>query len=341
MTLEDKLGQLVLIGFRDATLKDDNPIVEDLREGRVGGVYLSDKDLALRQDIRNIESPTQLRRLVDQIQSYAKYPVFVGIDQEGYGVNRLRAATGWEDFFADCPDPLASRPCAERTARALREAGVNIVFAPCLDLNVNPENPVIGKRGRSVSADPYTVTAWGRLYARALKAEGLLTCGKHFPGHGSSSVDTHLDFADVTDTWSERELEPYRALFEERLLDSAMTCHVTHRAFDPELPGTLSRSIIDGLLRERLGFRGVVFSDDLHMKAISDRYSFDETVALAFAAGVDVILFANNMPYVPDVATRVREAFLKALDKGATTEARVEEAYARVTALKRKGGLLA
>jgi len=209
-------------------------------------------------------------------------------------------------------------------------------FAPVLDLDINPDNPVIGKLDRSFSADQDIVTRHAGLFIDAMHNWDVLSAVKHFPGHGSSVEDSHLGFVDVTDTWSEEELAPYRALIAEEKLDLVMTGHIFNRNLDPEWPATLSESIIDGTLREQLGFDGVVVSDDMMMRAITEHYGLETAIKQAVNAGVDILIFANNTyAYDPDIA-RVAFTTLKNLVmSGDIPRARIDESYDRIRALKK------
>jgi beta-N-acetylhexosaminidase len=175
---------------------------------------------------------------------------------------------------------------------------------------------------------------------RAHRDRGVLTCAKHFPGHGSARGDTHLGLVDVTATWHERELLPFQRLIEAGLCDAIMSAHVFNAALDPDRPATLSRAVITGLLRERLGFDGVISSDDLEMRAISSQYGLENSVPLAIEAGLDLLCFGNNLTYDPDIVPRVLAILERAVTTGRLPEARIDASYRRVLALKRRAGLV-
>jgi beta-N-acetylhexosaminidase len=164
-------------------------------------------------------------------------------------------------------------------------------------------------------------------------------CAKHFPGHGSAAGDTHLGFVDVTQTWHERELQPYRELIAAGLCDAVMSAHVFHAGLDPERPATLSPAVIGGLLRGRLGFRGLVVSDDLGMGAIVQHHGFEAALVGAVNAGVDLLCLGNNLSYDPDLAVKAVAALERAVAAGRVAPARIDEACARVIAFKRGCGL--
>ncbi|GBD13305.1 Beta-hexosaminidase [bacterium HR24] len=203
-----------------------------------------------------------------------------------------------------------------------------------MDVNLNPQNPIIGRLGRSFSADPRAVTDHALEFIRAHHQRGVLCTLKHFPGHGSSRADTHLGFVDVTDTWSPVELEPYRHIIAAGEADVVMTAHVFNARLDPDYPATLSRKTIGGLLRGELGFQGVVMSDDLQMGAIRERYSYERAVELCILAGVDLLAIANNSIYEPDIVPRTVDLVERLVRQGRVPEERIRESYARIQRLK-------
>jgi beta-N-acetylhexosaminidase len=205
-----------------------------------------------------------------------------------------------------------------------------------VDVGYNPANPVIVGEGRSFSANPLLVTSHARAFIRGLRAEGVLTALKHFPGHGSSFADSHRGFVDVTDTANlEVELLPYRMLIAAHLVDSVMTAHVYNGRLDRRHPATLSRPTVTGLLRGELGWRGVVVSDDLRMGAIEQHYGLDDAALLALQAGVDVLLIADDrLPDARSAAQLTVDALRRALESGRLPVETVEAALARVDALR-------
>jgi beta-N-acetylhexosaminidase len=201
-------------------------------------------------------------------------------------------------------------------------------------VNSNPDNPVIGKLERSFSADPEVVARHALVWVDAHRRFGILCALKHFPGHGSSRADSHLGFVDVSDTWTEIELKPYRRVIEAGKADLIMTAHIFNRHLDPQLPGTLSAAVINGLLRERLDFGGVVVSDDLQMKAISDHYGLETAVEKAVNAGVDLLVFGNNSVYDPDIAERSIAVIKRLISNGKISPKRIQQSYERIIRLK-------
>ena len=340
-SLEDMAGQMILVGFRGLDLSEDAAIVRDVAQGRVGGVVLFDYDVLLKRPERNIQSPEQVRRLVSFLAARAKTPLFVAVDQEGGRVQRLKARNGFRDFppaadMGGWNDPSRVRAMGADMGRMLAGVGFNLDFAPCVDLNVNPQSPAIGALGRSFSADPGRVARDARAFAQGLGSAGVLSCLKHFPGHGSAAGDSHLGFTDVTATWDPSELSPYRTLIGQGAVDMVMTAHVFNAALDPEYPASLSWRVTTGLLRGDLGFTGVIVTDDLQMRAVTDKYSLEQTVRLALEAGADILLFGNNLAYDPDLPAKVQAILVDLVRTGSVPEPRVQESYARIMALKKK-----
>lgn len=340
--LADKIGELVMVGFRGTVLDASDPILQQVEAGQVGGVVLFDVDVATNSS-RNVESPEQLRSLVAELQDAAPSPLLVAIDQEGGRVSRLNERDGFpatqsQQELGERGSLEATADQARQTAEVLADVGINLNLAPVVDVNVDPQSPAIGALGRSFSADPDVVTDHARAVIEAHRDAGVLTAVKHFPGHGSAPGDTHLGFVEVTEAWSPAELVPYRTLVSEGLVDVVMTAHVVNGQLDPQWPATLSAATITGVLRNDLGFDGVVVSDDLQMGAIADNYGLETAVRQALLAGVDILLFANNNPraYQPDVAPRV-VALVEALVRdGSVTEERIDESVERVRNLKRR-----
>ncbi len=333
---------MINVGFRGCRPSEVDAAARDVAEHHVGGVILFDQEMAdgtTRR--RNIESPEQVRELTAFLQSQAKQPLLISIDQEGGRVNRLKAEYGFPPTVSH--EELGRRDQVESTylhasamARTLASIGLNLNLAPVVDLDANPLNPIIKGKGRSFSADPEIVARHAAAFVRAHREQGVLTCAKHFPGHGSAAGDTHLGLVDVTQTWSEMELIPFQRLIDGGLCDMIMSAHVFNARLDPEVPATLSRAVISGLLRERMKFGGVVTSDDMEMKAISTHYGLEKSIPAAINAGVDWLCFGNNLSYDRDIAPKTIRIIERAVEAGTIPEARIDESYARVAALKRK-----
>ena len=340
-SLSVKIGQMLMIGFRGLSIAEAPQVAADIGERHIGGVVLFDYDVPSHTPSRNISSPEQLARLTLELQKTTNIPLLIAIDQEGGKVNRLKPARGFPPSLSaahlgELNNPDSTRAAARQCARTLKAMHISLNLAPVADLNVNPDNPVIGKIGRSFSADPAVVTSNITLTCSAYREEGIIPALKHFPGHGSSTTDTHLDFTDITDSWSEKELEPYRALIAAGYRDPIMTAHVFNSKLDPLYPATLSKAVLDSLLRGKLGFKGVIVSDDMQMKAIADRYGLETAIQLAIEAGVDILLFGNNTSYDPEIASKATAIIHSLLQKKIITEDRIDCSYRRIMELKKR-----
>jgi beta-N-acetylhexosaminidase len=334
--LEPRLGQLLLVGFRGTALPGNDELDALLCRARAGGILLFGRNVVDGAQVAALTSASAARA-----RECGTPPLLVAVDAEGGRVMRLSPSAGYvatlsHKELGDGNDLALTELEARRIGAMLREAGINWDLAPVVDVGYNPANPVIVGYGRSFSANPALVAAQARAFIAGLRSEGVLSALKHFPGHGSSFADSHLGFVDVTDTADARlELQPYRQLFAERAVDSVMTAHVFNRRLDATYPATLSRHTITGLLRRRLGWSGVVVSDDLRMGAIEQHYGLPEAVVLALDAGVDVLLIAeDHLPDGRSAAIIALNAIRTALQDGRLSVATVEAALARVQHLK-------
>ncbi len=344
-TLEEKIAQMLVVGFRGTALDGTEPIARDLRDLGVGGVVLFDRDVLLQSYGRNVTSPEQLTALTASIRSLARTAPFIAVDQEGGNVARLKPSCGFPATvtarsLGQLNDLGVTRTHATSIAATLWENGLSVNFAPVVDLDVNPDSPAIGRYGRSFSPDPVLVVAHAREFVLAADRLPIVTALKHFPGHGSARDDSHEGFVDVSDTWSEAELAPFQAFVDAGTARMVMTAHIFNRNLDPVDPATLSRATITGLLRERMGFAGVVVSDDMQMGAITTRYGFETAVRKTIEAGVDVVLVANNIAYDPDVAPRTIELVAGWVREGSLDAARIDASYQRILRLKRWARLI-
>lgn len=341
ITLDEKIGQMIKVGFRGLSVDEDSPIAEDIRKYHIGGVVLFDYDVPRDTALRNISSPDQVQRLVQNLQGYADIPLIIAIDQEGGRVARLKPRYGFEksvsaQYLGTLQNADSTRKYARQTGETLSELGINTNLAPVVDVNINPKNPVIGGIERSFSQDPTVVSRQARIYIETLHDYGIITTLKHFPGHGSSKEDSHLGVVDVTDYWQEKELIPYRNLIESGTADIVMTAHIFNATLDSTYPATLSKPIITGILRDSLGFNGVVMSDDLQMKAIQTQYGLKETIKMSIEAGVDILSFANNSIFDAEIAAKAHSTIKGLIDEGAISKERIDQSYRRIMELKRK-----
>ncbi len=339
--LDVKIGQMVMVGFRGLTVDNQSPIMRDIRQRHIGGVILFDYDVPTKSPVRNIQSPTQLKALTSALQKASSGPLFIAIDQEGGRVNRLKQHFGFppsvsQQYLGSVNNTDVTKRFAQQTAKTLAGNGINLNFAPVVDLNTNPDNPVIGRLERSFSDKPAIVIAQARTMIDVFHEYGILSAIKHFPGHGSSTKDSHEGFVDVTATWSPRELTPFENITQSGRCDMVMTAHIFNKALDPRWPATLSSKTISGILRDRFHYDGVIVSDDMQMKAIRLSYDLKEAVTMALLAGIDILVFANNSVYEEDIAGRVLAIIRTLVTDGSITRERIDQSYRRIQNLKKR-----
>ncbi len=247
-SLEIKIGQMLMVGFRGLEASEDLAIVDEIRRYHLGGVVLFDYDVPSNTPVRNVESAGQVHALISGLQAAAAIPLLVAVDQEGGSVARLKEAGGFAPTVSaralgEANDVERTREVVGAMAQALSGLGFNLNFAPVVDLDINPDNPIIGRLNRSFSADPVVAIAQATAYIEAHHEHGVFCTLKHFPGHGSSAADSHYGLVDITNTWSPVEIEPYTALIKAGAADAIMTAHVFHAKLDPQYPATLSKPI--------------------------------------------------------------------------------------------------
>lgn len=344
-SLDEKIGQLLVLGFVGTDVNDNDWIIDAIQKQHIGGVILFDQILpGLEQtahfkagDPRNIISPEQLKTLTSKLKSYSTTPLLVLVDAEGGQVNRLRTTWGFPYFksaqeLSELHDPKKTYSEALTLAKLLHDEGFNFNCAPVVDLYY--KDNFIGKRGRTFSSDPNEVIAQAMAFGSAHDAEHVVWCLKHFPGHGSSVGDSHMGLVDVTDTWSEKDLKPFEVIIHTMHVPAVMTTAIFQRHIDSENPASLSHIWIEDVLRKQIGFKGVVITDDLQMKGITNLMPLNEAAVKALSAGNDLLLICNTEVYNPNVTHEVIDALKTAISEGKLSVDRVNEAYQRVQALK-------
>jgi beta-N-acetylhexosaminidase len=298
------------------------------REFDLGGVILF---------ARNVESPEQVADVAREARGLAaEVPLWVSVDQEGGRVARLKAPfTVWPPMIAlgrSGDEQLAAR-FARALAAELTAVGISLDYTPVLDVLTNPKNPVIGDRALAERAED--VARLGKAIIETLQHEGIAACGKHFPGHGDTSTDSHVELPLIEHSparLDEVELVPFRAAVEARVA-AIMMAHIVVPAFDETHPATLSPRIVSELLKQQLGYDGLVVSDDLEMKAISGRYGIPEATVAAIAAGCDAVLMCGTSQ---ETQMRALEAVIHAVEDGSLPLRRVEDALARHRRVKER-----
>lgn len=336
--LRTKLGQMVMVTVTGDSVEESSASMDtlkrDLAENLVGGIVMFTWS-------GNLKSPGQIAHFAGELQKRASTPLLLAIDQEGGSVARLSASNGFAatpsayDLGTVINQESATRPAAATMAGWFAQTGLTMNLAPVVDLNVNPASPAIGAMKRSFSADPSVVVQHAAWFIDEFHKRGIHTCLKHFPGHGSASADSHLGFTDVTGTWSATELQPYIQLFAANAVDAVMTGHLFNASIDSSYPATLSQATITGVLRNQLGYSGVVISDEMSMKAVSSYYGLDEAMVLAVNAGVDILLYNKNQDSSGNsLARRVVDVLERSVRDGVIPESRIDASYARILALK-------
>lgn len=329
LSQREAIGQHVLIGFNGTKVTDKGVkrAFRALRDSRAGGVIFFKK---------NIKSLTQVKALTDYFRSARKdLAPFIAVDEEGGRVQRLKG-----NGFANEPSAatVASRGVKEariiyqRMAGDLARAGFNLNFGPVADVNLNPNNPVIGRLGRSFSSRPDTVAKFAKVFIDAHHRVGVLTALKHFPGHGSSRADTHKQFTDVTKVWRASELIPYQRLAGNA--DMVMTAHIYNARWSPSgRPASLSPQVLD-MLRKTMGANVVAITDDIQMKAVTSGAKLSNAIVQALKAGNDIVLIGNALAYKQDAATFATGAIDGALAEGRLDALALERSLCRIARLK-------
>ena len=329
--VRDDLGQLLWIGFHGT--RAPTAVRDRIAAGSVGATILFKRNLVFGDAGCDLDA---LAALTAELHGAAPdgTPALIAIDQEGGTVQRVRApATVWPPMLAHDTlgdDEATAAAVGLAMGQELRVLGLDIDFAPVLDIHTNAANPVIGQRAFGTTPD--TVARRALAFARGLDEAGILACGKHFPGHGDTTTDSHLELPRIDHAWDRLEsveLAPF-ARAAEAGLPMLMTAHVVFAALDAARPATLSDSVITGLLRERFGYQGVIVSDDLDMKALAGMGA-DHAAVAAIRAGCDVLLLCED-----EANQAAAEAgLIRAAETDSTLRARISESAARVRAMKR------
>ncbi len=340
LTLDQMIGEIIILGFRGTEIDGSSKIVKDINEYNIGGIILFDYDVPSKSSPRNIINPKQTKKLIEDIKSLTRHDLFIAIDAEGGKVNRLKAKYGFMQI--DSPQKMGEDEPQNTFIKAsplgleLDYLGINLNFAPVVDVNINKDNPVIGKLERSFSDDPQKVYEHASYFIDAMHEFNVITAIKHFPGHGSSTEDSHLGLVDVTNTYQEEaELFPYKKLIQDNKTDIIMTAHVMNTNIDTDTPATLSSIFLKDILRGKLNYEGIIVSDDMQMGAIVENFGFEEAIIKAINAGCDLLIFSNNSPvYDEDIAQKAVEVIKKAIKDGKIKEETIRNSYNRIKQLK-------
>jgi beta-N-acetylhexosaminidase len=299
-TLEHEISQLLLFGFKGSRIQTASSIKKDIEAG-LGAVILFDRRDKKCKETQNIKNPSQLRDLLTDLQAISSEPLLICIDQEGGRVDRLKSKRGFINIpsasFVGKHETFYSRMLYDNLAQEFDYLGINCVFAPVVDLACEPKNPVIYQLDRAFSNDPDIVIEHASNFLDAMREKNIFSIIKHFPGHGSSLADSHKGFVDVSDTWKKVELEPFFELVKSNKVEMIMTAHIFNKHLDAKYPATMSYRTNTILLKKQIGFKGLMISDGLQMRAIRDNYDLETVVEKTLNSGVDMLLFANQLGF--------------------------------------------
>lgn len=328
MGVRKLIGQQIIIGVSGHALTADEK--KFIVENNIGGVVLFG---------RNLANPQQIRDLCAEIQSLRhqlpdKAPLFIGIDMEGGRVHRLKPPfTQWPALkhIGDLDAPTVAFHFAQRMGVELMAVGINLDFAPCLDVYTNPKNTVIGDR--AISSNPHQVEKMASALIRGYIKSGVISCAKHFPGHGDTIIDSHEDLpVELADLQRLHDVEliPFKKALKSRV-DMVMSSHILFKNIDEKNPVTFSEFFLKKMIREELRYRGIIISDDLGMKALAKYHSPEQIPVKALQAGIDILLYCNE-PEIPPIAV---ESLISAVAQGQLNKADVENSYRRIMDLKK------
>jgi len=341
VSLEKQVGQMLMVGFHGTSAPENSQICKDIKKYNLGAVILFDYNPVNKKKPKNISNRSQLKKLTSQLQACSSDgKLLIAVDQEGGRVQRLKSKYGFYGKFPKASDVIKMdqskiKSTYTKMSAELKSVGINYDLAPVVDLDINMKNHVIHGLGRSFGKDPKVVAKYASTFIDAMHSNGVLTSIKHFPGHGSSVGDTHKGFVDVTNLWKEVELEPYRLLKDKA--DTVMVAHVFNKKLDATYPASLSFKTITKMLRWKLGYHGVVITDDLQMGAISKKYGLKNTLKLAINAGDDILLIGNQLDPRKVKSTKVLVDTIMGLVKSGDVKTEsIHKAYTRIQKLKEK-----
>ncbi len=330
-SIRAKIGQMIMVGFYGTEIHDS--LLYDIEHRNLGGVVTL---------TYNLDNPRQIKKMIADLQKNAAIPLLMAVDQEGGKVARLDEENGYSETYTAYElgtvfnSEDSTRKQAAEMAGWLRDGGFNLNLAPVADVNVNPSSPAIGKHGRSFSNNAFVVTDHAGWFIDEFHQQNIINTLKHFPGHGSAEDDSHLGFTNITDTWTEDELIPYSELINNGFSDIVMSGHLYNAHIDSVYPATLSHNAMTGLLRDSLGFEGMVISDAMYMHAIVDNYEFDEAIELAINAGVDMLLYTTNIRDDRSLPGMIIDLVEEKVNQGRIAESRIDDAYQNIIGLKQK-----
>ncbi|WP_244898149.1 beta-N-acetylhexosaminidase [Paenibacillus xylanexedens] len=327
LTLEEKIGQMILAGVQGTTL--DDQAKQMITNQKVGGIIF------YANNVSTLEGTAKFVKSIKEANQSNPVPIFMSVDQEGGKVSRMPETV--ESIpssrkVGETKDSALAETMGELLARQVQLVGFNVDFAPVLDVNSNPKNPVIGDRSFGSSAE--LVSRMGIAEMKGLRSEGIIPVVKHFPGHGDTSVDSHLDLPVVNKTekqLAELEWIPFQAAVKEQV-EAVMVAHILFPKLDPDHPASLSDVIIGEHLRGKFKYDGVVITDDLSMGAIAKNFKLDQAALATVKAGSDILLVAHSY----ESAKTIFETLISAVKSGKITESRIDESVYRILTLKQQ-----
>lgn len=339
-SLRHMAAKMLMVGFKGDSITPDNPVNGYLADLGVGGIILFDVDLTGARTLgsRNITTDQKLTKLTADIKKLANGRVLIAADQEGGRVQRLKPRYGYSPLpSARTIGNIDNRDTTvfygRLMADELASAGVNVNLAPELDIH-RDSCPVIGQLDRAYSSNPDKVAYHAGITVDCLHDKNILAAVKHFPGHGSAMSDSHYGLTDVTSTWTPEELKPFKKLIDAGQADMIMTAHIFNRQLDPDMPATLSHHVLTDILRDSLGFDGIILTDDMYMQGIIDNYRIEDAVVDAINAGADMLIMGNNIStgFEPDRPARITGIIVEAVKDGRIDPKRLVESNRRIDA---------
>ena len=331
MSLDEKLGQMVIVEFYGSTLNSD--LIQMIQTYHVSGVLIENKN-------GNAQTRTQLVTLNSAMQGQTHIPLFISTDYEGGLVNELRQITGErpsEAAIGATQNPQVAYNAGYNAAQDLTSLGLNINFMPIVDVLTNPNNP--GLPDRTFGSDPTLVTNMGQAYLKGLTDGGIVGCLKHFPGLGSANLDPHLALPTMNRslaTLNAIDFVPYRTMINEGIVPMVMVTHILNPQLDPNLPTSLSPNVVTGILRNNLGFQGIIISDTLWMGGISNTYTLAQAAVLAVKAGTDLILGPRGLSDTANMLYGLHQAVMN----GSISMNEIDASVTRILELKLKYHIL-
>ena len=327
--LDSKIGQMIIVGFNGDNINSlgYKKILKQAQKGEISGVILFSK---------NIKSKEDLIKMNENLINLSPITPFISIDNEGGYVQRY-------DFYKHKSAYEVSRLTNKeaqkeysKMAQIQKDLKINLNFAPCVDLAIN-QNSIIKTKERSYGINPNIVTNYSKIFIEEHNNQGIATSIKHFPGHGSVEGDTHKGFVDATKTFKNEELKPYYDLKEYDKLNMVMVSHIFNSNFDNKYPASLSKKTIKGLLEDEIGFKGVIISDDYDMGAIRKNYSLRDIIVNSINAGVNILLFSNNIDKNDEnLALKIQKIIKKEIKLGNIKEQDIENSYQKIIELKKR-----